>query len=229
MAFDDVVRVADLKTRRSRIERVRRETKARDDELLRVYEHFKPGIPELAAMLPAGLASHIKRWDVKRQQQGKPALEFPLKIGTHTVSGFLALRLLASFKPLRRSGTRFAAEQAFIERWLNALIAGLRSDWSLGHEIAECGRLIKGYGTTNERGKGHLLHVIDQLAGDAGTGAPPERAQAIRALRNAALSDASGKALDKALREHGAPPRPVVAQPIRWVRKRPGVKSAGVG
>ena len=229
MAFDDVVRVADLKTRRSRIERVRRETKARDDELLRVYEHFKPGIPELAAMLPAGLASHIKRWDVKRQQQGKPALEFPLKIGTHTVSGFLALRLLASFKPLRRRGTRFAAEQAFIERWLNALIAGLRSDWSLGHEIAECGRLIKGYGTTNERGKGHLLHVIDQLAGDAGTGAPPERAQAIRALRNAALSDASGKALDKALREHGAPPRPVVAQPIRWVRKRPGVKSAGVG
>ena len=229
MAFDDVVRVADLKTRRSRIERVRRETKARDDELLRVYEHFKPGIPEVAAMLPAGLANRIKRWDVKRQQDGKPALEVPLKIGTHTVFGFLALRMLAAARPLRRRGTRFAAEQAFIERWLEALIAGLRSDWSLGHEIAECGRLIKGYGTTNERGKGHLLHVIDQLAGDAGTGAPAERAQAIRALRNAALSDASGKALDKALREHGAPPRPVVAQPIRWVRKRPGVKSAGVG
>ncbi|HRP30171.1 MAG TPA: indolepyruvate oxidoreductase subunit beta family protein, partial [Burkholderiaceae bacterium] len=173
MAFDDVVRVADLKTRRSRFERVRRETKARDDELLRVYEHFKPGIPEVAAMLPAGLGNRIKRWDVARQQTGKPPVEFPLKIGTHTVFGFLALRMLAAVKPLRRHGTRFAAEQAFIERWLDTIVAGLCSDWSLGHEIAECGRLIKGYGSTNERGKGHLLHVIDHLASDAKTGAPP--------------------------------------------------------
>jgi indolepyruvate ferredoxin oxidoreductase beta subunit len=229
MAFDDVVRVADLKTRRSRLLRVRRETKARDDELLRVYEHFKPGIPELAALLPAGLGNRIKRWDVARQQTGKPPVEFPLKIGTHTVFGFLALRMLAAVKPLRRHGTRFAAEQAFIERWLDAVVAGLRSDWSLGHEIAECGRLIKGYGSTNERGKGHMLHVIDHLASDAKTGAPAERAQAIRALRTAALSDASGKALDKTLREHGAPPRPIAPQPIRWVRKRPGARSTGAG
>jgi len=229
MAFDDVVRVADLKTRRSRFERVRRETKARDDELLRVYEHFKPGIPEVAAMLPAGLGNRIKRWDVARQQTGKPPVEFPLKIGTHTVFGYLALRMLAAVKPLRRHGTRFAAEQAFIERWLDTIVAGLCSDWSLGHEIAECGRLIKGYGSTNERGKGHMLHVIDHLASDAKTGAPPERAQAIRAMRNAALSDASGKALDKTLREHGAPPRPIAPQPIRIVRKRPGANAAGVG
>ncbi len=228
MAFDDVVRVADLKTRSSRFERVRRETKARDDELLRVYEHFKPGVPEIAALLPAGIANHIKRWDVRRQQTGKPALAFPLKIGTHTVSGFLALRLLAAVKPLRRRGTRFAAEQALIERWLDAVTQGLRGDWTLGHEIAECGRLIKGYGTTNERGKANLLHVIDHLAGDAATGSPAQRADAIHALRNAALADASGKTLDKALREHGAPARPVAEQPIRWVRKRPGVKSAGI-
>ncbi len=229
MAFDDVVRVADLKTRRSRFERVRRETKARDDELLRVYEHFKPGIPEVAGMLPAGLGNRIKRWDVARQQTGKPPVEFPLKIGTHTVFGFLALRMLAAVKPLRRRGTRFAAEQAFIERWLDTIVFGLRSDWSLGHEIAECGRLIKGYGSTNERGKGHMLHVIDHLASDAKTGPPPERAQAIRAMRNAALSDASGKALDKTLREHGAPPRPIAPQPIRIVRKRPAAKAPSAG
>ncbi|MEO8123430.1 MAG: indolepyruvate oxidoreductase subunit beta family protein, partial [Burkholderiales bacterium] len=186
MAFDDVVRVADLKTRSSRFERVRRETKARDDELLRVYEHFKPGVPEIAALLPAGIANRIKRWDVRRQQKGKPAIEFPLKIGTHTVTGFLALRLLAAVKPLRRRGTRFAAEQALIERWLDTVMQGLRSDWALGHEIAECGRLIKGYGTTNERGKANLLQVIDHLAGDAATGSPTQRTEAIRALRNAA-------------------------------------------
>ena len=34
------------------------------------------------------------------------------------------------------------------------VVDGTRRHWQLGHEIALCGRLIKGYGATNERGKG---------------------------------------------------------------------------
>ena len=45
-----------------------------------------------------------------------------------------------------------------------AVVDGSRRDWRLGHEIALCGRLIKGYGATNERGKENLLHVLDHLA-----------------------------------------------------------------
>ena len=50
------------------------------------------------------------------------------------------------------------------------------------------------------------------------------RPQAVRAAREAALADEAGKALDAALVQHGAPPRPVKAVPIRWMRKpaRPG-------
>ncbi|MBA2676756.1 MAG: indolepyruvate oxidoreductase subunit beta family protein, partial [Ramlibacter sp.] len=48
MAFDDIVRVADLKSRAARAARVQREVKARDGDLLRVYDHFKPGLPEFA-------------------------------------------------------------------------------------------------------------------------------------------------------------------------------------
>ena len=47
------------------------------------------------------------------------------------------------------------------------------------------------------------------------------RAQAVRAARLGALADDAGKALDQALVEHGAPARPVKAQPVRWVKKRP--------
>ena len=225
MAFDDIVRVADLKCRASRLARVRREVKATDAELLRLYDHFKPGVPELAALLPQTLGRAMVAWDRRRQQRGKTPLALPLKIGMHTVSGFLALRVLAGLRWLRKRGSRFAQEQAMIERWLAALERGSTGHWQLGHEIALCGRLIKGYGSTNERGKDNLLHVLDHLASGGEWSGPLARAEAIRSARVAALADDAGKELDKTLVEHGAAPLPVKAQPIRWVRKSRGTQA----
>lgn len=222
MAFDDIVRVADLKCRASRYERVRREVRAAPDEVLRIYDHFKPGVPEFAALLPATLAFALIRWDRRRQQAGKSALALPLKLPAHTLTGFLILRALASLKWLRRRGSRFAVEQAMIERWLAGVEQGTRNQWQLGHEIALCGRLVKGYGNTNDRGKENLLHVLDHLAVAATFPSAAARSEAIRAARVAALADDAGKALDHALVQHGAPARPVRAQPVMWVKKRPG-------
>ena len=56
-------------------------------------------------------------------------------------------------------------------------------------------------------------------------GVPSEAAAAVRAARTAALADDAGKALDAALVQHGAPPRPVKAVPVRWVRKPRGLAS----
>ncbi|OYV01601.1 MAG: hypothetical protein CFE45_04140 [Burkholderiales bacterium PBB5] len=221
MAFDDIVRVADLKSRASRFERVAREAGARGGELLQVHDHFKPGVPEVAALLPARWAQALQRWDARRQARGLDAWALPLKIASHSVAGLLALRLLAGARRLRRIGSRFAVEQALIERWLAALQYGLAEDAALGLAIARCGRLIKGYGSTNERGKHHLLHLIDQLALVPALGSAAQRAQAVDAALAAALADEGGQALDRALMAHGAPPRPVVAQPIRWHRRRP--------
>ncbi|MDM0115893.1 indolepyruvate oxidoreductase subunit beta family protein [Variovorax sp. J22R133] len=222
MAFDDIVRVAELKSRASRAERVRREVKADDDDIVKVYDHFKPGTPEFAALLPTALAARVTAWDRHRQSQGKTPWALPLKVGSHSVFGMLALRLLASLRGLRKRGSRFDEEQQLIGRWLDAVISGTGRGWRLGHEIALCGRLIKGYGSTNERGKRNLLHVIDHLAvAPLADGSPPSRASAIAAAREAALADDAGKALDAALVRHGAPPRPIVAQPIRWMKRSP--------
>ncbi len=157
-------------------------------------------------------------WDRRR----KTPFALPLKVGSHSVAGMASLRVLASLRWLRKRGSRFAEEQALIERWLAAVVQGTRADWRLGHEIALCGRLIKGYGSTNERGKRNLLHVIEHLAAaPLPDGSPAARAGAIAAAREAALADEAGTALDAALVRHGAPPRPVVAQPIRWMKRRP--------
>ena len=219
MAFDDIVRVADLKSRASRWQRVKGEVKAGDDDLLRVYDYFKPGAPEFAALLPPRLAQRVLQWDRKRVAAGKLPWALPLEIGTHSVTGMLGLRALAAMKWLRVRGSRYANEQAMIGRWLAGVIQGSRRDWQLGHEIALCGRLIKGYGATNERGKENLLHVLDYLAHGPSAAAA---AQAVAAAREAALADDAGKALDAALVQHGAPPRPLKAQPIRWMRRPPG-------
>jgi indolepyruvate ferredoxin oxidoreductase beta subunit len=223
MAFDDIVRVADLKSRASRWARVQGEVKAGSDELLKLYDHFKPGIPEFAALVPQALAGKLLAWDRKRVLAGRQPWAMPLKVGTHSVIGMLALRTLASLKWLRVRGSRFAVEQRMIEDWLQGVVQGTRRDWQLGHEIALCGRLIKGYGSTNERGKENLLHVLEHLASG---GVPADAAQAVRAAREAALADDAGKALDATLVQHGAPPRPLKAVPVRWMRKPRGLAGA---
>ncbi|MBU1360689.1 MAG: indolepyruvate oxidoreductase subunit beta family protein, partial [Gammaproteobacteria bacterium] len=157
MAFDDIVRVAELKSRASRSRRVRDEVKAGDDDIVKVYDHFKPGAPEFAALLPASASRRLTAWDRRR----KTPWALPLKVGSHSILGMASLRLLASLRWLRKRGNRFAEEQSLIGRWLDAVLQGTRTDWRLGHEVALCGRLIKGYGSTNERGKNNLLHVVD--------------------------------------------------------------------
>ncbi len=217
MAFDDIVRVADLKSSAGRWQRVQGEVKTNDGDLLHVYDHFKPGAAEFAALLPASLAAHVTRWDRKRVAKGKAPWAMPMKIGTHSVFGMLSLRLLANLKWLRVRGSRYAAEQALIEQWLAGVVRGTQTHWQLGHEMALCGRLIKGYGSTNERGKDNLMHVLEHLATGASFASPELRAAAIAQAREAALLDEAGKALDQALVQHGAPTLPVKAQPIRWV------------
>ena len=219
MAYDDIVRVADLKSRASRSQRVRNEARVADGDVLKTYEYFKPGVPEIAALLPVPLAERLKDMNRQRLAEGRTVWEMPVKLASHTVVGTVLLRLLAAMKHLRRWGSRYAEEQTLIDAWLAAVQEGARQDRALGFEIAQCGRLIKGYGSTHERGRDNLLHVIRHLAQPA-FGTVAERTIAIRRAREAALADDAGKALDKTLHELGAPPRAIKAQPIRWMPRQ---------
>ena len=143
----------------------------------------------------------------------------------HASYHFFALRGLAGLRGLRRNGLRYAEEQAAIERWLEAVVSTLASDWACGYELALAGRLVKGYGEPNLRGKRNLAHVVDHLAAGGTFATPAERAQAIREAREAALADEGGAGLDAALVRHGAPPRPPVVRPIVWT-KRPTASDA---
>lgn len=224
MSYDDIARVASLKSRASRMARVRREVKADERELIAVYDHFKPGVAEIAAMLPPSLAGRLRHWDRQRVAEGKASVALPVKLASHTVLGMLVLRCLAATRYVRPFSSRYAEEQQLIDEWLAAVTDSTAQDWQLGYELSLCGRLIKGYGDTHDRGRENLLHILRHLVRSTGTTA--QRAEAVRRAREAALSDEAGSGLDRVLAEFGAPPRPVKVQPIHWVRRvRPATES----
>ena len=206
------------------MQRVAREVKAQPHELLKVYDHFKPGVPELAALLPQTLAAPLLRWQQRRLLKGQEPWAWPLKVGSHTVLGLLALRLLASVRWLRPHSSRFQQEQADIEQWLQAVTQGLREDAALGLALAECGRLIKGYGSTNERAKRHLQHILQTLSAAAINPSASWRSQAITQARQAALQDEAGGALNRHLQTLGVNTLPAHTHPLRFVRNATRVR-----
>ena len=58
MSYEDTVRVAELKIRPSRFERVRAEVQAADGQIVEIAEFLHPRVQEIADTLPAGLG----RW-----------------------------------------------------------------------------------------------------------------------------------------------------------------------
>lgn len=219
MCYDDVIRVADLKTRLSRHARVRAEVQARPGEALRITEFLKPGLDEVAALLPPALSGRLRQWAHRRSLTDR--LNKGLYLQTTSLHGFLLLRLLAWLRPLRRKTSRWQEEQALIERWLHSVAEAAREEPSLALELALCGRLIKGYGDTHRRGKDNFLRILDTLA-NSNALQPAARAIAIRQARLAALADPEGRALEGTLASHGITPLPPKARPLNFVRKAAG-------
>ena len=205
MAYEDIIRVADLKTRASRFERVRKEVGAKSGEPVVVIDYLKPGIEEFASVLPHSLGKRLITWAERR---GKlDAYNVGMHIRTSGVFGYLLVRSLAWLRPWRPMSYRYKEEQALIGRWLALVADAAGRDVPLAREIAECARLIKGYGETHRRGKANFLAILDALVENPATADSREQAAAIRKAREAALADPEGQALGKQL-----------GKPVVWLK-----------
>ncbi|MBL8380328.1 MAG: indolepyruvate oxidoreductase subunit beta family protein [Burkholderiales bacterium] len=215
MSFEDVIRVADLKTRKSRFERVRSEVLAKPHEPAHFIEFLKPGLDEIAGLMPPALSRRFHAWAIRRGLADR--LSVGMHIKSNSVSGFLLLRSMAGLRFWRRRSARYADEQALIERWLAAIEAAAAHP-RLAFEIAMSARLIKGYSDTHKRGRANLLRILDNLVDKPTVTDPDERAKAVFAAREAALADPEGRGLDASLGRHGIAPRPPQEHPLRFVR-----------
>src|SRR6185295_8664934 len=74
MTYEDAIRVADLKTRRDRFERIRRENAAPAGSVVVVTDYLKPDLDELYGILPAAIGGPIARWAERRWPDGRPTI-----------------------------------------------------------------------------------------------------------------------------------------------------------
>ncbi|MGJ3263879.1 MAG: indolepyruvate oxidoreductase subunit beta family protein [Salinarimonas sp.] len=196
MAYDDVIRVADLKTRASRHERVVREVGVKEGEILYTTEFMHPRMEEVIGTLPAGLG---------RRLEARPGLVRRLdrvvsrgwRVRTGTIRWYLALYAVAGLKRMRLKTLRHSRETAHIDAWLGRALDVLPRHYPLAVEIVGCRRLVKGYSDTHARGEAKFDKV---LAAVPLLVARDDGADWLRRLKQAALMDEEGIALDGALK-----------------------------
>lgn len=196
LCYDDMIRVADLKTRSTRGRRVRREVGVREGSILQVTEYFHPRIEEFCGTLPAGLGRYIEErpklalWLDRRINHGR-------RIRTDSFAGFAMLWFVGGLRRFRRSLLRHKIEASHLERWYRLALDHVPADYALGVEILECRRLIKGYSDTHMRSQSKFDRVLSGLELVKGR---DDAADWIRRLREAALKDEKGDMLDGALK-----------------------------
>jgi indolepyruvate ferredoxin oxidoreductase beta subunit len=193
MAYDDVIRVADLKTRATRYDRVLRENAVGSEQIVYTTEYMHPRLEEAAGTLPAPLGRFL---------EAHPRLfGFMFRSGRRVRSGtihwFLMLYVLGALKPIRRTTLRYQREMAHLEKWLSVATANVAQNYDVAVEILNARRLVKGYSDTHTRGESKFERVLSAVPVLA---ARDDGADWMRRLRDAALMDESGIVLDGALK-----------------------------
>jgi len=192
MVYDDVIRVADLKTRAARRARIEADLGLKGDQVLQTTEFMHPRAEELVSLLPNGIASGIMArpklydWIDRRVNKGR-------RIATYSLGAFLMLYAVGGLRGMRRRSYRHRVEVAHRDAWLDAALTAAKSNYALGVEILKCRRLVKGYSDTHARG----LSKFDRtMAGIRLIADRSDADQWARRLREAALRDPAGEALD---------------------------------
>jgi indolepyruvate ferredoxin oxidoreductase, beta subunit len=195
MSYEDTIRVAELKTRRSRFQRVGSEVKLTAQQQLDISEFMHPRLEEIADTLPAGLGRWLLQSGWARRCV-EPFTRNGRVVKTSSLAGFVMLYAVAELRRIRRRTLRFNVEHERIGQWLAILQQLAQDDPDMALEVARSQRLIKGYGDTHARGwrsYQQLVAAIPRLR------CSPYGAQQLRHLSQAALADDNGQALEKLL------------------------------
>jgi indolepyruvate ferredoxin oxidoreductase beta subunit len=146
-------------------------------------------------MLPARLGARLDADPVWQARLGRWFAK-GRRLRSDGLVAYGMLYVLGGLKGRRRGSFRHTQEVAHLERWLATARGYLATDYDLAVEVIRCRRLIKGYSDTHARGLSKFDRVLDGAAHVAGR---PDAADWTRRLREAALKDEEGRALDGAL------------------------------
>jgi len=207
MSYEDAIRVADLKTRRGRFERIRRDHGASNGQVLKVTDYLKPDLDEIYGILPAAIGGPIARWAERRWPDGRPTIAQHVK--TTSVLGYVRVWALGRLRWLRPSSLRAQREFALIGRWERAVLDAAALDYDLACEVADTATVVRGYGEVRRRLSGAFTRFLDEILAPAvardraaGTGYARAR-EVVSESRERLLADEKG--IESALLEAARP------------------------
>lgn len=199
MSYEDTVRVADLKIRRSRFERVSHEVKQSTEQFLDINEFLHPRVEEIADTLPVSLGNWLLQTTWARQLLGRFTQKGRI-VKTTSLRGYLLLYFIASLRVTRPYSLRFLHEQERINAWLKCITDLIHTNSKLALQVIKAQQLVKGYGDTHSRGWRNFQRLISALPlfqNDA------DAAEKLRQLQKIALNDDTEQALLTSLRAQG--------------------------
>ena len=195
MSYDDIIRVADEKTKTHRYHRIRKEMGADDQTVMHLTEFLHPRAEELVSLLPARLGLKIEnspKWMARIDSWVNRGRRWR----SDGIIAFTILYLVGGLKRWRLKTRRHAVEVEHQRLWLKCACSYLPGNYDMAVEIIKTRRLIKGYSDTHARGKSKFDLVLEgaKMVADREDGAVW-----VRRLREAALQDEEGDALSGAL------------------------------
>ena len=173
MSYEDVIRVAEAQDRCGAAVRIAADMGVKSGETFTVTEFLKPGVEEFCSILPPALARPFLAWPSGFRRSAAPIgawRSIPVGAGLSALSASPDCAGCGRRLPLSRGAARHRGVAGLIGQAAPA-------SRGLAIEIAECARLIKGYGDTHKRGSANyrLIEnelILPALAGDM----PVERA-----------------------------------------------------
>jgi indolepyruvate ferredoxin oxidoreductase beta subunit len=195
MAYDDVIGVADRKTRSARFARIAKEMKAGDDPLY-MTEFMHPRAEEMVSLLPAGWGRRLS-CKPKMMARIDRLVNRGRHVETATLRGFLQLYMVSGLRRFRRKLLRHENEMRHMETWLGLATRTLPENYDLARATLAARRLVKGYSDTHARGLSKFDRVVSAVPLLL---ARPDGGQWMDRLIAAALRDENGEALDGVLK-----------------------------
>jgi indolepyruvate ferredoxin oxidoreductase beta subunit len=195
MAYDDIIRVAGLKTRAQRFARIETEMRAGGNPV-ELTEYFHPRAEEIASLLPARIGERFEN-SPSRMARLDRWFSKGRRLRTRRIGPFLVLYALGGLRGYRRRTRRHEVEQAHLDAWQARCLAAAEQNQAFAAELLRCRRLVKGYSDTHAHSLSKFARVM--AAAELVQGRQ-DAAQWVARLREAALQDEKGDALDGAVR-----------------------------
>lgn len=160
LTYEDAPRVAQLKTRRERFERIAKDFGVKEQRFV-VTDYLVPDTEQILGALPAPLAALVGR--IGRALTPRfNEMKFPLRIKTSSVTGYWTMRSVAAMRRVRRGSHRHAEEMRLIARWDAAVAHWCAGSPLLGFLAADAARVVKGYGRVRHQALDDLWAFLDQ-------------------------------------------------------------------